>query len=71
MKAEGFWTSGVRAFFDVCVTHVNCWSIQSKHTAMIFRARKREEEEIEPDSDRCRDRYFYTTGVWYKRVHET
>ena len=30
------------------------------------RARKREEEEIQPESDGCRDGNFYTTGVWYK-----
>ena len=31
----------------------------------LQRARKREEEEIQPESDRCRDGNFHTTGVWY------
>ena len=45
MKAGGFWTPGVTAFFDVRVTHVNSRSNQGKYTATISsqRARKREE----------------------------
>ena len=61
MKAGGFWTPGVTASFDVGVTHVND----------LRRARKREEEEIQPESDGCRDGNLYTTGVWYKRGHGT
>ena len=37
MKAGGFWTPGVMAFFDVRETHVNSRSNQGKHTAMIFK----------------------------------
>ena len=37
MKAGGFWTPGVTAFFDVCVTHVNSRSNQGKHTTTIFK----------------------------------
>ena len=36
MKAGGFWTPGVTAFFDVRVTHVNSRSNQGKSTATIF-----------------------------------
>ena len=65
MKAGGFWTPGVTAFFDVRVTHVNSRSNQGKYTASydLQRARKREEEEIHPESDGCRDGNLYTTGV--------
>ena len=41
------------------------------HSDDLQRARKREEEEIQPGSDGCRDGNFYTTGVWYKRGHGT
>lgn len=37
MKAGGFGTPGVTAFFDLRVTHVNSWSNQGKHTATIFK----------------------------------
>ena len=37
MKAGGFWTPGVTAFFDVRVTHVNSRSNQGKYTATIFK----------------------------------
>ena len=58
-------TPGVTAFFDVRVTHVNCRSNQGKYTATIFKEQaKGEEEEIQPQSDGCRDGNFYTTGVW-------
>ena len=42
MKAGGFWTPGVTAFFDVCVTHVNSRSNQGKYTATIFKERENE-----------------------------
>ena len=73
MKAGGFWTPGVTAFFDVRVTHVNSRSNQGKYTATIFKEQEndRKEEEIQPESDGCRDGNLYTTGVWYKRGHGT
>ena len=72
MKAGGFWTPGVTAFFDVRVTHVNSRSNQGTvHSYDLQRERKREEEEIQPESDGCRDGSFYTTGVWCKRGHGT
>ena len=42
-KAEGFWSRGVTAFFDVRVTHVNSKCNQGKATSTIF---KEQEEEI-------------------------
>ena len=42
MKAGGFWTPGVTAFFDVSVTHVNSRSNQGKHTATIFKEQENE-----------------------------
>ena len=72
MKAGGFWTPGVTAFFGVRVTHVNYRSKKGHvHNYDLQRTRKREEEEIQPESDGCRDGNFYTTGVWYKRGHGT
>ena len=44
MKAGGFWTPGVTAFFDVRVTHVNSRSNQGKHTATIFKEQKNEKK---------------------------
>ena len=42
MKAGGFWTPGVTAFFDVRVTHLNSRSNQSKHTVTIFKEQENE-----------------------------
>ena len=42
MKAGGFWTPGVTAFFNVCVTHVTSRSNQSKHTAAVFKEQENE-----------------------------
>ena len=42
MKAGGFWTTGVTAFFDVRVTYVNSRSNQGKHTATIFKEQENE-----------------------------
>ena len=42
MKAGGFWTPGVTAFFDVRVTHVNSRSNQGKYTATIFKEQENE-----------------------------
>ncbi|KAK2574212.1 hypothetical protein P5673_000349 [Acropora cervicornis] len=44
MKAGGFWTPGVMAFFDVRVTHVNSRSNQGKHTATIFKEQENEKK---------------------------
>ena len=44
MKAGGFWTPGVTAFFDVPVTHVNSPSNQGKYTATIFREQENEKK---------------------------
>ena len=44
MKAGGFLTPGVAAFFDVRVTYVNSRSNQGKHTAMIFKEQENEKK---------------------------
>ena len=44
MKAGGFWTPGVMAFFNVRVTHVNSRSNQGKHTATIFKEQENEKK---------------------------
>ena len=44
MKAGGFWTPGVTAFFDVRVTHVNSRSNQGKSTATIFKEKENEKK---------------------------
>ena len=43
-KAEGFWTPGVTAFFDVRETHVNSRSNQGKYTATIFKEQENEKK---------------------------
>ena len=42
IKAGGFWTPGVTAFFDVCVMHVNSRSNQGKYTATIVKEQENE-----------------------------
>ena len=44
MKAGGFWTTGVTAFFDVRVTHVTSRSNQGEHTATIFKKQGNEKK---------------------------
>ena len=44
MKAGGFWTPRVTAFFDVRVTHVNSRSNQGKSTATIFKEQENEKK---------------------------
>ena len=44
MKAGGFWTPGVTAFFDVRVTHVDFQSNQGKYTATIFKEQENEKK---------------------------
>ena len=44
MKAGGFWTPGVTAFFDVRVTHVNSRCNQGKPTATIFKEQENEKK---------------------------
>ena len=44
IKARGFWTPGVTAFFDVRVTHLNSRSNQGEaHSYDLQRVRKRKE----------------------------
>ena len=63
MKAGGFWTPGVTAFFDVRVTHVNSWSNQGKHTATIFK--EQENEKKRKYNQRVMDvECLVQTGVW-------
>ena len=49
MKAGGFWSRGVTAFFDVRVTHVNSKCNQGKATSTIFK----EQEEEKKRKYRC------------------
>ena len=44
IKARGFWTPGITAFFDVRVMHVNSRSNQGKHTATIFKEQENEKK---------------------------
>ena len=44
IKARGFWTPGITAYFDVRVTHVNSRSNQGKHTATIFKEQENEKK---------------------------
>ena len=44
MKAGGFWTPGVTAFFDARVTHVNSRSNQGKYTVTIFKEKENEKK---------------------------
>ena len=45
-----------RKIFEVATGQVHSYDLQG--------ARKREEEEIQPESDGCRDGNFYTTQVF-------
>ena len=44
MKAGGFWSRGVTAFFDVRLTHVNSKCNQGKATCTIFKEREEEKK---------------------------
>ena len=44
VKAGGFWSRGVAAFFDVRVTHVNSKTNQGKPTAAIFKEQESEKK---------------------------
>ena len=44
IKAGGFWSRGVNAFFDVRVTHVNSRSNQDKSTDKIFEGQEKEKK---------------------------
>ena len=44
MKAGGFWSRGVTAFFDVRVTHVNSKCNQGKSTSTIFKEQEEEKK---------------------------
>ena len=44
LKAGGFWSREVTAFFDVRVTHVNSKSNQGKATSTIFKEQEKEKK---------------------------
>ena len=44
MKAEGFWSPGITAFFDVRVTRVNSKCNQGKATSTIFKEQEEEKK---------------------------
>ena len=44
LKAGGFWSRGVTAFFDVRVTHVNSKSNQGEATSTIFKGQEEEKK---------------------------
>ena len=44
VKAGGFWSRGVTAFFDVRVSHVNSKTNQGKPTAAIFKEQENEKK---------------------------
>ena len=44
LKAGGFWSREVTAFFDVRVTHVNSKSNQGKATSTIFKMQEEEKK---------------------------
>ena len=68
IKAGGFWSRGVTAFFDVRVTHVNSRSNQGKPTAMISQGtREREKKKISTTSAGRGNGVLYTIGLWYER----
>ena len=52
-KEGGFWSGGVRTFFDVRVTHVNSKCNQGKETSTIFK--EQEEEKKRKYQQRVRD----------------
>ena len=45
MKAGGFWSRGVTAFFDVRVTHVNSKCNRGKATSTIFKGQEEKKSE--------------------------
>lgn len=44
VKAGGFWSKGVTAFFDVRITHVNSNTNQNKSTTTIFKEHENEKK---------------------------
>ena len=44
LKAGGFWSRGVTAFYDVRVTHVNSKSNKGKSTSTIFKEQEKEKK---------------------------
>ena len=44
MKADGFWSRGITAFFNVKVTHVNSKCNQGKATSIIFKEQEEEKK---------------------------
>ena len=74
MKAGGFWTPGVTAFFDVRVTHVNSRSNQGKLTATIFKEqenkkkRKYNQRVMDVEMGTFSPLVFGTNGSWDSTV---
>ena len=68
VKAGGFWSRGVTAFFDVRVTHVNSKTSQGKPTAAIFKKqedgkkRKYQQKVLEVEMGSCTPLIFGTNG---------
>ena len=66
LKAGGFWSRGVSAFFDVRVTHVNSKSNQGKATPTIFK------EQEEEKKRKCQQRVLdYKMGSFIPLVFGT
>ena len=74
MKAGGFCTPGVTAFFDVRVTHVNSQSNQGKYTATIFKEQENEKKRkynprvMDVEMGTFTPLVFGTNGAWDSTV---
>ena len=65
IKAGGFWSRGITAFFDVRVTHVNSKCYQNKTTSEVFKEQEGgEETQVPAAGTRCRDWFIHTFSVW-------
>ena len=71
MKAGGFWTTGVTAFFDVRVTSVTSRCNQGEHTAMIFKQQENEKKRkynqivTDVEMENFTPLVFGKNGTWY------
>ena len=69
IKAGGFWSKGVNAFFDVRVTHLNSKTNQNKTTNQIFKSHEMEKKRhyhqriIEVEQGHFTPLVFGTNGV--------
>ena len=66
VKAGGFWSRGVTAFFDVRVSHVNSKTNQGKPTAAIFKEQESKKKR-KYQGARSRDGLLYPTYFWNQR----